>query len=277
MIRLFRAFLVVAALALPGAGRAAPPAPDPVLQGNFIQGGLVLGRAVAGSVVKFDGRFVNVGKDGRFVFGFGRDAPAKATLEVVLPDGRTVVRELAVQQRKYKIQRIDGLPPKMVTPPPEVLARIKEEGEAIRSARTGFTEPPSFAVSFIWPAKGRISGVYGSQRILNGEPRQPHLGVDVAAPVGTSIVAAAAGTVTLAEGDLYYTGGTVIVDHGYGLSTVYSHLSAVTAKVGQKVKQGETIGKLGKTGRATGAHLDWRLNWFQERLDPALVVGPMPE
>lgn len=277
MIRLFRAFLVVAALALPGAGRAAPPAPDPVLQGNFIQGGLVLGRAVAGSVVKFDGRFVNVGKDGRFVFGFGRDAPAKATLEVVLPDGRTVVRELAVQQRKYKIQRIDGLPPKMVTPPPEVLARIKEEGEAIRSARAGFTEPPGFAVSFIWPAKGRISGVYGSQRILNGEPRQPHLGVDVAAPVGTSIVAAAAGTVTLAEGDLYYTGGTVIVDHGYGLSTVYSHLSAVTAKVGQKVKQGETIGKLGKTGRATGAHLDWRLNWFQERLDPALVVGPMPE
>jgi murein DD-endopeptidase MepM/ murein hydrolase activator NlpD len=275
MVPAIRVLFVLAGLAFAAGGEAASPPPDPVLQGNFVQGGLVLGRVVAGAVVKLDGRFVNVGRDGRFVFGFGRDAPPRATLEVVFPDGRTVVREIAVRQRAYEIQRIDWLPPRMVTPPPEVLARIEEEGAAIRAARAGFTEPAGFGISFIWPAKGRISGVYGSQRILNGEPRQPHLGVDVAAPVGTPVVAAAEGTVTLAENDLYYTGGTVIVDHGHGLSTVYSHLSAVTAKLGRKVKQGEVIGKLGKTGRATGAHLDWRLNWFQERLDPALVVGPM--
>lgn len=267
------AVLLTLWVALPSSASAQAP----VLDGDFVQGGLVVGRTVTGAVVRLDGEFVTVGRDGRFVFGFGRDAAPKTKLEVALPDGRTVVREIDVRQRTYRIQRIDGLPPRMVTPPPDVLARIREESEAIRTARAGFTERPEFSVEFVWPVTGRVTGVYGSQRILNGEPRQPHLGVDIAAPVGTPVRAAAAGTVTLAADDLYYTGGTVVIDHGYGLSSVYSHLSAVSVKTDQTLDRGDVIGKVGATGRATGAHLDWRVNWYQERLDPELLVGPMPE
>lgn len=279
MRRSLRLFAVACWVVFVAAGAAAGPSGDPVpvLKGDFVQGGLVVGTVLTGSVVKLDGKLVNVTRDGRFLFGFGRDARPKSTLEIVYPDGRRVLRDLEVRQRKYRIQRIDGLPPKMVTPPPELLARIEDEGAAIRAARAKYTEQADFSPHFVWPVVGRVSGVYGSQRVLNGEARQPHLGVDVAAPVGTPVKAAAAGTVTLARDDLYYTGGTVVIDHGLGLSTAYSHLSAVSVKVGQKLKQAEVIGTLGATGRVTGAHLDWRVNWFQERLDPALLVGPMPK
>ena len=165
----------------------------------------------------------------------------------------------------------------MVTPSSTALLRIKAEGRAISAARAIFTPVAKFGGGFIWPTKGRISGVYGSQRILNGKPRRPHLGIDIAAPIGHPVVAAAAGTVTLANTDVYFTGGTVIINHGHGLSSVYSHLSAIHARLGQDVKQGEIIGKIGSTGRSTGPHLDWRINWFQERLDPQLLLGPMPK
>ena len=247
------------------------------LQGDYVQGGLVTGHTLPGTRIMLDGTPVRIGRAGGFVFGFGRDAPPEAKLEAVFPDGRRVARRLAVKQREYRIQRIDGLPPKMVTPSPAALARIREEGRKIDAARGSFSDRADYGAGFIWPAKGRISGVYGSQRILNGEPRRPHLGLDVAAPVGTPVVAAAGGLVTLAEKDLYFTGGTIIIDHGHGLSTVYSHLSAVAVAAGRTVRQGERIGSIGSTGRSTGAHLDWRVNWFQERLDPLLLVGPMPE
>ena len=247
------------------------------LDGTFRQGGLVTGRTDPGTQITLDGTPVRVGPAGRFVFGFGRDAAPKAVLTAVFPDGTRQARTLEVAQRTYRIQRIDGLPRRMVTPSEKQLKRIRAEAKKINAARGGFTMAPYFEQGFIWPVKGRISGVYGSQRILNGEPRRPHLGIDIAAPTGTPVVAAAGGTVTLAEKDLYFTGGTIVIDHGFGLSTVYSHLSAVSVKTGQGVKQGELIGKIGSTGRSTGAHLDWRINWFQERLDPAFLVGPKPE
>lgn len=177
-----------------------------------------------------------------------------------------------MRQRVYDVQRIDGLPRNMVTPSARELARIRAEGRRIAAARARVSTTPRFADGFSWPVRGRVSGVYGSRRILNGEPRRPHLGVDIAAPAGTPVGAAAAGTVTLAEAALHFTGGTIVIDHGLGISTVYSHLRALHVSAGDEVARGDVIAEVGSTGRSTGPHLDWRVNWFQERLDPALLA-----
>lgn len=269
MLKSFVRLILLLSVAVPAS------AAQPELKGDFVQGGLVQGRTDPATKISLNGRLVTVTPDGRFVLGFGRDAPETAILQSVTSDGKRLVRTLKIKKRKYRIQRINGLPRKMVTPSAGALLRIRAEGKAIRAARGLFTTVPHFADGFIWPVKGRISGVYGSQRILNGEPRRPHLGIDIAAPTGTPVVAAAPGKITLANTDMYFTGGTVIIDHGHGLSTVYSHLSSIDAALGQLVKQGDPIGKVGSTGRSTGPHLDWRINWFQERLDPRLIVGPM--
>jgi murein DD-endopeptidase MepM/ murein hydrolase activator NlpD len=246
------------------------------LTGNFVQGGLVTGKAPPGSHVTFEGRAMRVTRDGVFLIGFGRDAGPQARLEVKLPDGRLDRRTLAVTSRTYDIQRIDGLPQRQVSPSPDDLARIREDQVAVAQARGRDTAEPYFRHGFIWPAIGPISGVYGSQRILNGEPRQPHYGVDVAAPEGTPIVAAAPGIVSLAHPDMFFTGKTVAIDHGHGLNTVYSHLATIAVADGEQVAQGQVIGTLGGTGRVTAPHLDWRVNLFDIRLDPALLVPPMP-
>jgi murein DD-endopeptidase MepM/ murein hydrolase activator NlpD len=257
-----------------------PPWPaaagEPVLSGDLVQGGLVTGRVVPGTEVSFLGRRVRIAADGRFVIGFGRDFGPKAELKFRHADGRVEVRELAIRARQYRIQRIDGLPPKMVTPGAEALKRIRREAALIRKVRATDTGRAWFADGFVWPVMGPISSVFGSQRILNGEPRRPHYGVDVAAPEGSTVRAPAPGRVALAEADLYFTGGTVMLDHGHGLTSAYSHLATVTVEVGQVLARGDPLGTLGGTGRATGPHLDWRLNWFDQRLDPALLVGPMP-
>ena len=245
------------------------------IKGVLAQGGLVEGRAPPGTRVTIDGRPARVAPQGIFLVGAGREAKTVA-LEIVYPDGRREAQQLAVQQRQFAVQRIDGLPDKMVTPPPAVQARIKAEGEQVRAVRRRDDARLDFHVAFAWPVTGRISGVYGSQRILNGEPRAPHYGVDIAGPVGTPIKAPAPGIVTLAA-DLYFTGWTVILDHGHGLSSVLMHLDSVVAKEGQALKQGEVLGTLGATGRATGPHLHWGLNLFETRLDPQLLVPPMPE
>ena len=247
------------------------------LEGSLQQGGLVIGATTPGASVTLDGKAVRVSPDGRFLLGFGRDAPPEAEFQVSFPAGGNEVRLLTVAQRAYDIQRIDGLPPKMVTPPAEVLARIQRENAQIAEARAIDRPEALFERGFRWPAVGRISGVYGSQRVLNGEPRRPHYGIDIAAPEGTEVVAPSDGVVTLAETDLYYTGGTIILDHGHGLSSAFLHMKAVEVAPGERVKQGQRIGSVGATGRSTGPHLDWRINWFSERLDPALLVGPMPE
>ncbi len=247
------------------------------LDGPRIQGGLLRGRVAPGSVVVFEGERVRVSRDGRFLVGFGRDAPPKAVLSVTLPDGRSQRYGLAVKRRKYNIQRIDGLPPRKVTPSKEDLKRIRREVALVKRARRVDDPRTDFLGGFRWPVKGRISGVYGSQRILNGEPRRPHYGIDIAAPKGTRVVAPAAGVVTLVHRDMYFSGGTMIVDHGHGLSSAFLHLSRILVKKGQRVKQGQVIAEVGSTGRSTGPHLDWRINLFGRRLDPALLVGPMPK
>lgn len=247
------------------------------LEGAFTQGGLVFGRTEPGSQVTFDGQPVRVSPGGLFLIGFGRDAPPESLLRVVGPDGRVEERRIAVAPREYKIQRIDGLPEQMVTPSEAVLARIAAEAEKVKAARAQTSEETWFAQGFVWPVIGPITGVYGSQRILNGEPRQPHFGVDIAAPAGTPVGAPGEGIVTLAEPDLYFSGGTVIIDHGHGLNSALLHLETVTVRVGDHVKPGDPIGTVGATGRSSGPHLDWRINLFDARIDPQLVIGPMPK
>ncbi len=246
------------------------------LEGQFIQGGLVLGRTDPGAEIRLDGRVLRVSPEGRFALGFGRDHGPEATVEARFPDGSREVRRLAVASRSYRVQRIDGLPPKMVTPDPAVLARIRREGALIAAVRRRDSPETWFAGPWAWPARGPISGVYGSRRILNGKPRRPHYGLDIAAPAGAPVVAPTDAVVALAEPDLYYTGGTVMLDHGHGVTSVYSHMSTVAVRAGQRVRRGDVIGTVGSTGRVTGPHLDWRVNWFKERLDPALLVGPPP-
>jgi murein DD-endopeptidase MepM/ murein hydrolase activator NlpD len=249
----------------------APPLLAVELNGQFTQGGLVQGRAAPGAQVLLDGRAVRVAADGAFVFGFGRDAPPSAKLEIRHRDGKVEKRAIAVAQRRYDIQRVDGLPPEQVTPPPTALERIAADNAKVAAARAVDSPEPWYRRGWLRPAEGPISGVYGSQRILNGEPRQPHFGLDFAAPEGAPVIAASDGLVRLAE-DLYFTGLTVVIDHGFGLTSTYSHLKDVAVRAGQAVKQGDRVGAVGATGRASGPHLDWRVNWFEQRLDPALLL-----
>lgn len=250
-------------------------AADLVLDGAFIQGGLVRGLVKPGSEVFLDDQALKVSPQGRFVFGFGRDDTGAVILRVRGPDGGEERRRIVIAERTYDVQRIDGLPPRQVTPNEEDLKRIRQDNAEIAAARANDFDETWFAQDFIWPAKGRISGVYGSQRILNGQPRRPHYGIDIAAPTGTPVVAPAAGQVTLAATDHYYTGGTVILDHGHGVSSALLHMDTVTVRVGDVVAQGDPLGTVGAGGRATGPHLDWRINWFKVRIDPQTVVGPM--
>jgi hypothetical protein len=236
------------------------------------QGGLIIGDVGPGAEVSIDGKPVRV-QGGRFCFGFGRDAAKPAEVHVRFDGGREITRMVAPQKRNFVIQRIDGLPEQYVSPPPEILERIKRDAYAVGEARTRDTDEMWFADKFIWPADGPISSIYGSQRILNGQPREPHYGVDVAAPEGSPIVAPVDGIVSLAE-ELYLSGNTMLIDHGHGVSTSYLHMSRMHVKVGDRLKQGDKIGLVGKTGRVTGPHLCWRLNWFQTRLDVALLSPP---
>jgi murein DD-endopeptidase MepM/ murein hydrolase activator NlpD len=247
------------------------------LEGELTQGGLIRGIAPPGSTIALDSQSVRVSRDGLFVFGFGREAPGTATLRITYPSGITETRPLTITKRQYQTQRIDGLPRNMVTSSTKELARIRREGAAIAAVRRRDTAATWFAEGFRWPLWGTVTGVYGSQRILNGEPRRPHYGIDIAGPTGTPVLAPAPGIVALAEADLFFTGGTVMIDHGHGLTSVYSHLAQVSVAIGDNVASGDVLGTVGATGRVTGAHLDWRVNWFKTRLDPALLVGPMPK
>ena len=237
-------------------------------EGNFIQGSFILGKTEPGSEVFIDKKKVKVTSEGYFAFGLGRDRKNDVIITI---NKKKIVKK--VYKRKYKIQRIDGLEEKKVTPPEEVYERIKRENKWIGVARAINSDLAFFKNKFINPLENAIvTGVYGSQRILNGKPKWPHYGIDFAAEEGTEIKAMLDGVVTLAEPDLFYTGGTLIFDHGHGISTLYMHMKTLMVKKGQKVKQGDVIGTVGSTGRSTGAHLDVRLNWFQTRLDPATVL-----
>ena len=240
-------------------------------QGKFIQGHFILGKTNPDAKVLVGKKEVKVSKDGFFVFGIDRDRKFDLVFTKIKNNKKIKIIK-KVLKRKYNIQRIDGLAESKVTPPESVYKRIKKENNAIGEARAINSDLLFFKEKFIMPVEGIISGVYGSQRILNGKPRWPHYGIDIAAKLGTMINSSGTGVVTMAEDDLYYTGGTIIMDHGHGISTIYSHLENVLVSVGDQINKGDVIGTVGSTGRSTGPHLDFRVNWFQTRLDPMSVL-----
>ena len=240
-------------------------------KGKFIQGHYIVGLTEPSAQIIIGKKKIRVSSDGYFVFGIDRDRKFDLTITKII-DGKKEKIVKKVLKRKYNIQRIDGLEESKVTPPESVYKRIKEENNKIGEARAVNSDLSFFKDQFIMPVEGIISGVYGSQRILNGKPRWPHYGIDIAAKKGTMIRSSGSGTVTMAEDDLYYTGGTIIMDHGHGISTIYSHLETVMVSVGDKINQGDIIGTVGSTGRSTGPHLDFRVNWFQTRLDPMSIL-----
>lgn len=246
------------------------------LRGEAVQGGLIEGRVEPGARVRHDGKPVKVAPDGRFVIGFARGAGPRSRLEVGLSDGRSFELALDVAQRAYETERIDGLPEALVSPGPEALERIARETALIEEVRGRDTATALFQTPFQWPVTGAVTGVYGNQRVLNGEPRAPHLGVDIAAPEGTRVLAPSEGLVALVREDMFFTGKTVILDHGHGLTSVYAHLALILVEEGEVVAPGTPIGAVGMSGRVTGPHLHWGVHLHEVGLDPALVAGAMP-
>jgi len=236
------------------------------------QGAMVIGKVPAGSRVRYGGRELRVTPYGSVVFGVGRDETGPLQVEVTPPNAPAQALAIAVTPRAWPIENINGVPPATVNPPKAIAERIEREQARVVAVRTRDDERTGFAQAFIWPVQGRISGRFGNQRVYNGTPKAPHSGMDIAAASGTPVKAPADGVVTFADADLYLTGGTVVLDHGHGISSNFLHLSRIDAKVGDLVKQGDIIGAVGATGRATGPHLHWGMNWFDVRIDPLLVL-----
>jgi murein DD-endopeptidase MepM/ murein hydrolase activator NlpD len=277
MPRTVLAFLALAALLTATPARAAESPPCGVtLPAEAWPGAMVKGRIAPGGLVTVLGRNLRVGPAGEFVFGL--PSTAKGQIAVHLNDGRGCkgIARIQAKPREYLVERVSGLPPQTVNPDPATEARIAHENEAIRAARDVDTPGLDWNTDWRRPATGRISGVYGSQRILNGQPRNPHMGLDIAAPTGTPVKAPAPGVVSLVGRDYVLTGNTVLIDHGMSISSLYIHLHSVAVRQGQRIAAGEKIGGIGMTGRASGPHLHWGLHWYQERIDPALVIGDAP-
>ena len=241
------------------------------LKGYFIQGGYVKGKTSLKIKIKFENRAVYLGKKNEFILGFGRDYPLVANLKFNM-DNKWINKTLKIKKNKYKIQKIDGLPKKFVSPPKQIYERIIKENELIAKVRTLNSKVEYTFQDFLLPADGIITGVFGSQRILNGKPRRPHYGIDIATKKGSKVIAPTDAIVRLSKRDLYFTGGTIMLDHGHGITSVYSHLSKVLVKKNDKIQKGDVIGLVGSTGRSTGPHLDWRINWFDQRLDPMMFI-----
>lgn len=246
------------------------------LDGSFTQGGLLFGQTEIGAAVTLDGEEVMVDNDGRFLLGFGRDSALTALLVVNLPDGTVERRAIEIEDREFPVQRIDGLDQSKVSGfTEEQLAKIAADTKLKTAARTETEQVADWSVGFDWPVTGRISGVFGSQRILNGEPKKPHSGLDIAAAAGTPVHAPAPGIVRLAATDMYFEGGLVFIDHGHWLESAFLHMSRVDVKPGQRVEKGDIIGAVGATGRATGPHLHWSMKWKGRLVDPQLTLDPM--
>jgi murein DD-endopeptidase MepM/ murein hydrolase activator NlpD len=261
----------------PAAGRAAPAearatATPLEVPAAAMQGSLLIGRAPVGSRVHFGGRDVDVSQDGHFVVGIARDARGNVPLRVALPDGRERTFELAITPRAWPVERINGVPPATVNPPPAIAARIAAEQARVAASRQRDDARDDYLAPFVWPVRGRVTGRFGNQRVYNGSEGAPHSGMDIAASQGTPVRAPAGGVITFAELDLYLTGGTVVLDHGRGVSSNFLHLSRIDVRVGDRIQQGQVIGAVGATGRATGPHLHWGMNWFDVRIDPLLVL-----
>lgn len=258
---------------------APPPVADErvVFPASVSQGALVFGKVPPGSVVHYAGRTLRVSGYGTVVFGVGRDEQGTIRVGVILPgppshDVTEIVADIRVTPRDWPVEHVNGVPPKTVNPPPEIAARIEREQALVTAARLRDDERTDFAQPFQWPVQGRISGRFGNARVYNGQPGAGHSGMDIAAPTGTPVKAPAGGVVTFAAPDLYLTGGTVLLDHGYGISSNFLHLSRIDVKVGDRIEPGQVIGAVGATGRATGPHLHWGMNWFDVRIDPLRVL-----
>ncbi len=268
--------LTLVVLGIAGCGRREGQAERLVLTGQMQQGGLVVGTASPNALVAVQGREVEVFNDGRFLIGFARDAGPQADVMVRWPSGKLTTRTLQIAQRRYAVQRIDRINPALVDPPASAVSQIARERRETRAARGAETKYAFFDEGWVWPVKGPITGVYGSDRIYNGSKGEPHWGIDIAAPQGTAIVAPTSGVVRLVHTNNYFAGGLVIIDHGYGLTSSFLHMLTIAVAPGQLVQKGQILGSVGSTGRSTGPHLDWRLNLGPDlRLDVALL--PLPE
>ena len=254
-----------------------PAAPVPqeervMFPASVPQGALVFGKVPPGSQVRYRERLLRATGYGTVAFGVGRDETGPLKVDVTLPSGRVEPVSIAVTPRDWPVEHVNGVPPKTVNPPPEIAARIQREQALVTAARERDDERTDFALPFQWPVQGRISGRFGNARVYNGQPGAGHSGMDIAAPDGTPVKAPAGGVVTFASPDLYLTGGTVLLDHGHGVSSNFLHLSRIDVRVGDRIEPGQVIGAVGATGRATGPHLHWGMNWFDTRIDPLLVL-----
>lgn len=268
----------------PRTGEAGTPTPMPpkqeleprlIVEGPKAQGGLLFGVTVPGTKLTLDGEPVMVGPDGRFAIGFGRDSALSASLKAVYPGGATETLPIAIADREFKIDRVDGVDQSKVDGfTPEQLKKIEADTAKKKAARATTANDALWAEGFAWPATGRISGVFGSQRIYNGVPKNMHGGLDIAAPTGTAIKAPAAGIVRLAEPDMYFEGGLVLIDHGHWVESAFMHMSRIDVSPGQRVAKGDILGAVGATGRATGPHLHWGLKWTNRIVDPQLLLDP---
>ena len=279
-------FLICLALALPAAARQRPSTPLPppttlrdaadmlgiVLPTSVSQGAMVIGKVPAGSVVRYADRNLRVTPYGSVVFGVGRDEKGPLQVSVQAPNTPAQTISIAVTARDWPIENIKGVPPATVNPPEAIAERIEREQALVVAVRSRDDERAGFAQAFIWPVTGRISGRFGNQRVYNGTPKSPHSGMDIAVPTGTPVKAPTDGVITFADPCLYLTGGTLVLDHGHGISSNFLHLSRIDVKVGDSVKQGDVIASSGATGRVTGPHLHWGMNWFDIRIDPLLVL-----
>lgn len=241
------------------------------------QGSLLRGQVDPGHQILYDGREVKITENGWFVIGFDREAKPEQQVVEVTDSGERIVHDLKLKEREYNIQRVEGVPSRTVNPDPSDLKRIRAEAAQVRKARKTDSDHSFFTDSFVWPTEGVITGVYGSQRFYNGEPRRPHFGIDIAAPKGAPVIAPAPGTVTLVHDDMFFSGGTLLVDHGHGVSSTFIHLDEVLVEEGQRVEKGDVIARVGAKGRATGPHLDWRMNWYDVRVDPSFLAPPLQE
>jgi len=244
--------------------------------GSWQQGSLLLGQVEPGTTLSHQGQMIKTTADGQFLFGLGRNAPATSTFVVTDLTGVKTTEAFRVAARNYTIQKVEGVPQRTVEPPAGQLQRIQSDSALVVQARRLVSDKTDFLSGFIKPLEGPITGVYGSQRYYNGVPKSPHYGLDYAASTGTIVKAPAAGVVRMAHDDLFYSGGTLIIDHGHGLSSSFLHLSEILVEEGHRVQQAEPIARVGSTGRATGPHLDWRMNWRNQRIDPALVLESFP-
>ena len=253
-------------------GHGAIPMRATRLPATASQGAMVMGNTHPAAVVEYAGRTLRVTPYGTFVFGIGRDATGDVGLRIKQPATGWIEHRVAITPRDWPVEQINGVPPATVNPPKAIAERIEREQARVVAVRTRDDARTGFAQAFTWPVQGRISGRFGNQRVYNGTPKSPHSGMDIAVATGTPVKAPANGVITFADPGLYLTGGTVVLDHGHGISSNFLHLSRIDAKVGDIVKQGEVIGAVGATGRATGPHLHWGMNWFDTRIDPLLVL-----